>query len=106
MARANAERNGVELEAAVCDWQEPGELLARGPWNLVLAADVLYEQRNVAPLRDLLGQIACEVWLADPGRAPAETLLFDLDMAGWHRSEIARTISPQVTVHRLVPNVM
>src|SRR3954463_10051659 len=34
-ARANAERNRVELEASVCDWQEPGELLARGPWNLV-----------------------------------------------------------------------
>jgi predicted nicotinamide N-methyase len=106
MARVNAERNGVELEVAVCDWQEPGELLARGPWNLVLAADVLYERRNVAPLRDLLEQVACEAWLADPGRAPAETLLSDLEMAGWHRSEIARTTSPQVTVHRLTPRVV
>jgi predicted nicotinamide N-methyase len=105
-ARANAERNDVELEASVCDWQEPGPLLARGPWNLVLAADVLYERRNVAPLRTLLERLACETWLAGPGRAPAETLLFDLEMTGWKRSEIARTTSPQVTVHRLVPRVM
>ena len=103
--RVNAARNDAPLDAIVCRWEEPEELLARGPWDLVLAADVLYEQRNVAPLRDLLERLACETWLADPGRTPAETLLFDLEMAGWERSEVARTTSPQVTVHRLVPCV-
>ena len=101
--QANAARNGLELETLVCDWQEPAALLARGPWNLVLAADVLYERRNVAPLYALLTQLGCETWLADPGRAPAETLLADLELAGWTCREQARTARPRVTVHRLLP---
>ena len=39
------------------------------PWPLVLASDVLYEHRNVAPLLALLPRLcaaAGEVWLADP----------------------------------------
>src|SRR3954447_4237716 len=39
--QVNAARNELELEALVCDWQEPAALLQRGPWDLVLAADVL-----------------------------------------------------------------
>jgi predicted nicotinamide N-methyase len=101
----NAERNEIELETLVCDWQEPAALLERGPWDLVLAADVLYEQRNVAPLRELLLRLACETWLADPGRAPADTLLADLDVADWTHLELARTAQPRVTVHRLLPPV-
>jgi len=101
--RRNAARNDARLDALVCSWQEPDELLARGPWDLVLAADVLYERRNIAPLRELLGRLACETWLADPGRAPAEELLADLDVAGWSCSTLARTARPKVTVHRLYP---
>lgn len=104
-ARLNATRNEIELDTLVCDWQEPQALLERGPWDLVLAADVLYEQRNVAPLRTLLERLDCETWLADPGRAPAETLLADLDLAGWTRRELASTTRPRVTVHRLLPPV-
>jgi predicted nicotinamide N-methyase len=99
--RVNAARNGADLDALVCRWQEPDEILARGPWDLVLAADVLYERRNVEPLRDLLERLACETWLADPGRAPAETLLADLELAGWSRRVLAETTRPRVAVHRL-----
>jgi SAM-dependent methyltransferase len=42
----NAERNGLELEAAVASWFEPDALEDRGPFDLVLAADVLYERRE------------------------------------------------------------
>jgi predicted nicotinamide N-methyase len=101
--RLNAERNQLTLETLVCAWQEPDDLLARGPWDLVLAADVLYERRNVAALLDLLTRLGCETWLADPGRAPADTLLADLELAGWTRREQARTAKPRVTVHRLFP---
>ena len=102
MVRLNAARNGATLDALVCRWEEPAELLARGPWDLVLAADVLYERRNVAPLLKLLEELACETWLADPGRAPAETLLADLELAGWSHEIVVRTSRPQLALHRLV----
>ena len=34
-------------DVAAIDWREPRLLLERGPWDLVLAADVLYLQANV-----------------------------------------------------------
>jgi predicted nicotinamide N-methyase len=102
----NAQRNALDLEAAVVDWQNPSALLARGPWDLVIAADVLYERRNVAPLTRLLGELDAEIWLADPGRAPALALLADLELAGWRRSDLAATRRPAVTVHRLEPRRM
>ena len=51
-ARANAERNGVALEVVEVSWAEPRALLEGAPWDVVLAADVLYEQRNVDQLLD------------------------------------------------------
>ena len=38
-----------------------------GRFDLALAADVLYERRNVEPLLELLPRLAAEVWLAEPG---------------------------------------
>jgi len=75
MARANAERNGAELETMVCSWAEPAPLLQRAPWDLVLASDVLYEARNGEALLPLLPRLGREVWLADPGRPPAGRFL-------------------------------
>jgi hypothetical protein len=46
-------------------------VVSRGPWDLVLASDVLYEGRNVEQLLALLPRLVDErgeVWLADPGR--------------------------------------
>ena len=77
MARANAERNGAELETMVCSWAEPAPLLERAPWDLVLASDVLYEARNGEALLPLLPRLGREVWLADPGRPPAARFLED-----------------------------
>ena len=77
-AAENASRNGAAIETLVCDWAAPDALLARGPFQLVLASDVLYEQRNVDQLLDLLPRLVEErgrVLLADPGRAPAERFL-------------------------------
>src|SRR4051794_14654766 len=73
-AAVNAERNGVIVEARVFRWDAgPGELGPR--WPLVLASDVLYEPRNVPQLIALLPRLTDEVWLADPGRRPAERFL-------------------------------
>jgi predicted nicotinamide N-methyase len=75
LLRANAERNGATLEVAVASWTEPAPLLERAPFQLVLAADVLYERRAVPVLADLLPRLGGEVLLADPGRPPLRELL-------------------------------
>jgi predicted nicotinamide N-methyase len=75
MARANAERNGAQVETLVCSWTDPAPLVERAPWDLVLASDVLYEARNADALLPLLPRLGREVWLADPGRPPAARFL-------------------------------
>ena len=104
--RRNAAHNGISVDTAVCDWREPPESLCAAPWDLVIAADVLYERRNVAPLSELLERLDAETWLADPGRDPAAQLIADLELAGWDRATLAETASPRVTVHRLHPGRM
>ena len=73
-AAANARRNGLAVDNAVASWADPEPLVARGPWDLVLASDVLYERRNgelLAPLLPRLLARGGRVWLADPRRAAA-----------------------------------
>jgi len=71
----NARANEVEVDTARVDWAEPAELIKRGPFDLVLAADVLYERASVSLLLRLLPQLAPEAWLADPGRPAAAAFL-------------------------------
>ena len=102
----NAALNGLEVATAVAAWGRAEELVARGPWPLVLAADVLYERRNIGELLDLLPRLVSEtgeVWLADPGRAPAEQFLLDAEAAGWTRRSARDPVHPSVSVHRLRP---
>jgi predicted nicotinamide N-methyase len=65
----NAAANGARLETAVAAWDEAEELVARGPWDLVIGSDLLYEPRNVALLLDVLENVADHAVIADPGRA-------------------------------------
>ena len=107
-AAANASRNGATLRTALCSWKEPAALLAEAPWDLVLAADVLYEQRNVVQLLDLLPRLvdgSGEIWIADPGRRPAEGLLraSATPDSGWLRRSTPDRSFPRITVHRLRP---
>jgi predicted nicotinamide N-methyase len=74
-ATLNASRNGARIDTAVCSWAEPERLLAGAPWGLVLAADVLYEQRDADMLVELLPQLADEALLAEPGRPAAAGFL-------------------------------
>jgi predicted nicotinamide N-methyase len=100
---ANAARNGVALSTAVCSWTRPGPLLERAPWDLVLAADVLYEPRNVRPLLELLPRLverAGAVWIADPGRTAAATFLAGA-AADWEVRSAADALLPGGAVHRL-----
>jgi predicted nicotinamide N-methyase len=85
MTAENAERNGAVIETLVCSWTEPQPLVAKAPWDLVLASDVLYEARNGDVLLELLPRLGAEVWLADPGRPPAARFL-ELARRDWEIS--------------------
>ena len=71
--------NEVEGEVAVAEWASDGDALAaRGPWDLVLGADVLYLRANVEAALALLPRLVApdgEVLLADPRRAGTRDLL-------------------------------
>jgi predicted nicotinamide N-methyase len=99
---ANATRNGASLRTLVCAFDQPEPLLAEAPWDLVLAADVLYEQRNVPVLLWLLPRLVGpggEAWLADPGRNGLETFLSGAEAAGWRRDQLPGD-GDLATVHR------
>jgi predicted nicotinamide N-methyase len=85
----NAARNGARVETAVVSWAEPAPLLARAPFDLVLAADVLYERRDVAVLAGLLPRLGREVLLADPGRPLLEGFLAQVGTV-WARPPVYR----------------
>lgn len=68
--------NAVEGEVAQADWAEHGDVLVeRGPWDVVLAADVFYTGANVHTGLRLLPRLGAEIWLADPGRAGTRDFL-------------------------------
>ncbi len=73
LLQRNAARNGIALAARRVDWASPAELVARGPFDLVLAADVLYEARNVEWLVALLPRLGDIALVADPGREHARS---------------------------------
>ena len=93
----NAHANDVRIETATVDWTEPGELVRRAPFDLVLAADVLYERASVAPLLSLLPRLAPEAWLADPGRPAAGAFV---EQAG-RRWPVETRVRDVVRVYRL-----
>jgi predicted nicotinamide N-methyase len=93
----NAGLNDVQIETATVDWAEPDELLGRAPFDLVLAADVLYERASVALLLSFLPQLAPEAWLADPGR-PAAAAFLDEARRRWTVETRVRGV---VEIHRL-----
>jgi predicted nicotinamide N-methyase len=93
--------NGVEAEVAHADWAvHGGALAARGPFDVVLAADVLYTGGNVeAALRELPRLLAAggEVRLADPGRSNARDFL----AAARATFAVEREVAGDVTLYRL-----
>jgi 2-polyprenyl-3-methyl-5-hydroxy-6-metoxy-1,4-benzoquinol methylase len=71
--------NEVEGEVAHVDWTEHGEqLVERGPFDLVLAADVLYTGANVDAALRLFPRLVApdgSFVLADPNRNGAQRFL-------------------------------
>jgi predicted nicotinamide N-methyase len=112
--RYNALRNtGQRPYPLLLDWRnEAGReaCVAVGPFALVLAADVLYEPEDVAPLLDLVPRLLAPggaFWLAEPGRRVSLTFTRAAAEHGWRDdpAEYERvwpheTKPARVTVHR------
>jgi predicted nicotinamide N-methyase len=75
LVERSARANGLRLETAAVDWASPDPLLERAPFDLVVAADVLYERPAVALLLSLLPRLAPAAWVADPGRPAADPFI-------------------------------
>jgi predicted nicotinamide N-methyase len=73
LLRANAKRNSIRLRVKRVRWDAPESILREAPWELVLGADLLYEERNAAQLLELLPQLGGEIVIADPGRPFAKS---------------------------------
>ena len=84
LLRSNATANGLRVETALLDWRNgapPGP-----PFDLVLAADVLYEVRNAEPLLALLDDTVAalgEAVVADPGRKGADAFFEAAAARAW-----------------------
>ena len=80
LLETNAARNGVVVNTEVRDW--------RKPWNerfdLALAADVLYERRNVKPLLARLAELAPVALVGLAGRPYESTFLHRLGASEQH----------------------
>jgi predicted nicotinamide N-methyase len=99
-AAHNMALNDVEGEVALSDWREGEDLVEGAPWDLVVAADVLYLLQNVETLLKLLPRLigpGGEAIVADPNRsggrdfAAAARRIFSLDT----------TPGDKVSIHRL-----
>jgi predicted nicotinamide N-methyase len=64
LLRENAARNGLALRAEVRDWREPWP----ERFDVAIAADVLYEHRNVEPLLERLRELAPIAYVGLAGR--------------------------------------
>jgi len=72
VARSARRQGLVPASLVAADWRDPPPL---GRFDLVLAADVLYESRNLEPVARLLAShLDGEAWLADPRRDEADDL--------------------------------
>jgi predicted nicotinamide N-methyase len=72
LLRENAARNGLVLRVEVRDWREPWP----ERFDVALAADVLYERRNVEPLLARVGELAPVAYVGLAGR-PYEAEFLD-----------------------------
>jgi predicted nicotinamide N-methyase len=84
LVRRSAGLNDLQVRTELVDWSEPEQLVEMGPFDLVLAADVLYERPAVAQLLSLLPRLAPEALIADPGR-PASAAFLE---RGWERWDV------------------
>jgi predicted nicotinamide N-methyase len=104
-ARTNLDR---ELKVSLLDWREP-DTGGIGTYDLVLAADVLYERKNAAALAGLVPKLLApggEAIFADPRRDEAPVFFGAMKEQGYKDATEEITIEPpargvKVLLHRL-----
>jgi len=90
LVAANAEGNSLRIETALVDWQAPPPSLCG--FDLVLAADVLYEERNAVALLATFSAATSArgtVLIADPGRRHAAAFFDGAGADGWSIEHVA-----------------
>ncbi len=106
-ARYNSRLNlALEPETRLLDWHQPRVEGLEGIFDLVLAADVLYEPKNVEALAALIPALLApggEVLLAHPRRKEAPAFLERMRERGFGSSVEEHAVQPEVVVlvHRL-----
>lgn len=98
-AATNAQLNGfTEFELLPLDWRQPP---AR-TFPLILASDLMYEERNVAPVVELLGKVLAAdglCLLTDQDRKPAPLLRQTLTAGGFrYTTQLMRAGQPGLRV--------
>lgn len=90
LAEINCLRAGQDVPPSrIVNWRDlRANLLQESDeqWPVVLAADVLYEQRDIMPVLDVLDRITSPesiILLAEPGRRPAREALELAAQRGW-----------------------
>jgi predicted nicotinamide N-methyase len=104
-ARANLD---LQPKVSLLDWREP-DIEGVGTFDLVLAADVLYERKNAVALADLVPQLFApggEAIFADPRRGEAPDFLEAMERHGFEDAIEEITIEQsaravKVLLHRL-----
>lgn len=112
--RYNTLRNvGAEPRTLLVNWRTPAgreACVKDAPYDLLLAADVLYEQDDLDPLLDLVPRLLVpggRFWLAEPGRRVSQAFVRAALARGWRDETTSfERIWPteeklvRVTVHR------
>jgi len=102
LVAVNASVNGLSVTAAVLDWSAGASDV--GHFDLVVAADVLYEERNALLLVRLLNEAVApggQALIADPGRRHAAGFYDHARAAGWSLDLIAADLLPAGGIARL-----
>ncbi|HET9243604.1 MAG TPA: methyltransferase domain-containing protein [Gaiella sp.] len=101
----NAARNSLELTRLLADWRWHEAFAEIGSLDTVLGADLLYEERNVAPVSAVLYALGAPAAIADPGRRHAGAFLDAMRGYGWTVDTKADPRLPRGGIHRLEPAV-
>jgi len=104
-ARTNLD---LEPEVFALDWRQP-EIRSMGTFELVIAADVLYERKNASALADLVPKLLApggEAVFADPRRDEAPVFLDAMEEQGFEDAAQETTVEQgaggiKVLLHRL-----
>ena len=103
LAAQNASTNGLDITTAVLAWED-GLTCECGQFELVLAADVLYERRNARLLLAVLEAVVAptgEGLIADPGRRHAAAFFDRARATGWSTEQIAVDLLPAGSIARI-----